>query len=235
MIQALPDDLYHWVGYCGVALYLGSYALLQTGVLRGSGYAYATLNMLAAAFVLVGLTVAFNLSAAIIQVAWIVISIVGMTRMFLLDRTARLNDEESAFVSAIFPGFSRRTARRFLDYGIWLDAEPGIALTREGQPVTHLTYLAQGSAGVFSGSERIGKVIGGLVGELNVLEKGPASATVRTEERSRIFMVSSDALAELAAKDVEFRRALDHGMSTETRTKLIAANRQLIRQKTAAE
>lgn len=235
VLQSIPEDVFHWVGYCGVAFYLGAYALLQTGVLRGSGYPYAILNLLAATFVLVGLMVAFNLSSAIIQVSWIVISLIGLSRMFLLDRMARLNHEESAFIARIFPDFSRTVARRFLDHGIWLDAEPGITITRENEPVTHLTYIAQGSAGVFSASERIGKIIGGLVGELNVMQKGPASATVRTEERSRIFMISSEALVDLSENDVEFRRALESGMHLETRSKLVAANTALIQQKAAAE
>ncbi|MBY5987737.1 cyclic nucleotide-binding domain-containing protein [Roseovarius atlanticus] len=235
MLNGIPEDVYHWIGYLGVALYLGAYALLQTGVIRGNGYAYVILNFLAASFVLVGLTVAFSLSAAIVPILWILISVVGLVRMLLLDRMARLNEEESAFVAKIFPEFSRTTARRFLDHGIWLDAEPGIRITQENEPVTHLTFLARGSADVFSSSERIGRVVSGLVGELNVMQKGPASATVRTAEPSRIFMISSEALAELAATDVEFRRGLESGMNLDTRSKLVAANKALTRQKAAAE
>ena len=235
MLQGIPEDVFHWVGYLGVAFYLGAYALLQTGVIRGNGYPYAILNLLAASFVLVGLMVAFNLSSAIIQVSWILISIVGLLRMFFLDRMARLNDEESAFIAKIFPDLPKTTARKFLDHGIWLDAEPGITITRENEPVTHLTYLADGTAGVFSASQRIGMVVGGLIGEMNVMQKGPASATVKTEEPSRIFMISSESLAELAMNDVEFRRAVELGMSRETRSKLVAANRKLTQQTAAAE
>ncbi|WP_135506990.1 CBU_0592 family membrane protein [Roseovarius aestuariivivens] len=235
MLHGIPEEFYHGVGYCGVALYLGAYALLQTGVIRGNGYPYVILNFLAASFVLVGLTVAFNLSSAIIQIFWIIISLIGLTRMLLLDRMARLNDEENDFVAKIFPEFSKTTARRFLDHGIWLDAEPGFRITQEHEPVTHLTYLAKGSADVFSSSKRIGKVVAGLVGELNVMKKGPASATVRTAEPSRIFMISSEALVAMAAADVEFRRALESGMSLDTRSKLVAANKALTLQKAAAE
>lgn len=235
MFEAIPEYVFHWVGYCGVAFYLGAYALLQTGVLRGSGYPYAILNLLAATFVLISLMVAFNLSSAIIQVSWIVISLVGLSRMFILNHMARLNEEESEFIARIFPDFSKTTARTFLNYGIWLDAEPGITITRENEPVTHLTYLAKGSAGVFSSSEHIGQIVGGLIGELNVMQKGPASATVITEEPSRIFMISSESIKEVAETNVEFRHALEKGMSRETRTKLIATNMRLTQQKAAAE
>lgn len=45
----------HWAGYLGVALYLSSYALLQSGVLRGVGYTYTLMNLSAALLVLVSL------------------------------------------------------------------------------------------------------------------------------------------------------------------------------------
>ena len=67
-------------GIAGVGFYLGSYTALQLGMLRGDGYAYAILNAAAAALVLLSLKEAFNLSSAVIQVSWIVISLVGITR-----------------------------------------------------------------------------------------------------------------------------------------------------------
>ena len=57
-------------GIFGVGFYLGSYASLQLGFLKGDGYAYAILNALAAGLVLLSLKEAFNLSSAVIQVSW---------------------------------------------------------------------------------------------------------------------------------------------------------------------
>ena len=63
-------DYYQVAGYGGVAFYLGSYGLLQLGVLRGNSYTYAALNLLAAALVLVSLFRNWNLFSAIIQISW---------------------------------------------------------------------------------------------------------------------------------------------------------------------
>lgn len=45
-------DLVNAIGILGVSLYLGSYAALQTGFLRGQGYLYPAINMAAASCVL---------------------------------------------------------------------------------------------------------------------------------------------------------------------------------------
>jgi hypothetical protein len=54
------------VGALGVVLYIGSYAAMQLGFVRGQSYIYAILNA-AAACVLMSLSDQFNLSAAAIQ------------------------------------------------------------------------------------------------------------------------------------------------------------------------
>lgn len=74
------EALYDWAGYFGVAFYLISYTCLQLGLIRGSGYAYALMNLTAASLVLVSLTVKFNLASSIIQIMWIVISAFGIAR-----------------------------------------------------------------------------------------------------------------------------------------------------------
>jgi predicted tellurium resistance membrane protein TerC len=79
-------------GLAGVVLYLGSYALLQSGILRGSSYTYAILNLCAASLVLLSLTVAFNLSSAIIQASWVVISVLGIARLIWINRRMRVTD-----------------------------------------------------------------------------------------------------------------------------------------------
>ena len=89
-------------GFIGVALYLGSHALLQAGVIRGNGYPYTFANLFAAIFVLTGLTGlagSFNLWAAIIQISWIAISIGGMVRYYFLSRGLRFTEEEQDFLA----------------------------------------------------------------------------------------------------------------------------------------
>ena len=82
-------------GLTGVAFYLGSYAALQIGLIRGNGYLYPILNGVAASLVLAGLMKDFNLSSAIIQGSWIVISIIGITRLFYIRNSIRFTADEN--------------------------------------------------------------------------------------------------------------------------------------------
>src|SRR5271154_6366027 len=113
MLGISTADIPEAAGLLGVILYVGAYAALQSGLLRSNGYTYAAANLAAASLVLLSLTIDFNLSAAISQIVWIVISVFGLARMAVLERRARLNEEEHAFMVAKFPTMSRSMARKF--------------------------------------------------------------------------------------------------------------------------
>ncbi|MDE1961386.1 MAG: hypothetical protein KGH80_07290 [Xanthomonadaceae bacterium] len=73
----------HWpdvVGLLGVVLILFAYFLLQAGRLRGNALPYQLLNAIGAILVLVSLLYAFNLSAFLMELAWLLVSIYGMAR-----------------------------------------------------------------------------------------------------------------------------------------------------------
>lgn len=227
MTPELSDALVNWAGLLGVVLYLGAYGALQAGFLRGAGYAYATLNLVAAALVLISLSQAFNLSSAIIQIFWIVISLFGIVRLFLLNHRLRFSEEERELMEDVLPDMPRPMARRFLNAGVWTDADEGTELTAEGKPVTHLHYLSSGGAEVISGDKKVAEIAQGFIGEMNVLGGGPASATVLTDMPSRMFTVSGETLQRMTRADNEFRLYLEQCLSAATRRKLIAANARI--------
>lgn len=67
------------VGVSGFILYVLNYTLLTFRVLDANQAAYFVINLLASSFVLIGLTASFNLASAMIQVFWIVISLIAIT------------------------------------------------------------------------------------------------------------------------------------------------------------
>lgn len=74
---------YSWhdfLGNAGVFLILLTYLLLQMGRMSPATMSYSLLNGLGAALILVSLFYSFNLSAVIIEVAWLVISIFGVAK-----------------------------------------------------------------------------------------------------------------------------------------------------------
>ena len=76
---------YQWydiVGNFGVALIIITYLLLQWGRMDSSSYTYSILNALGAFFVIVSLIYDFNMSAFIIEVFWVGISVFGIIRQW---------------------------------------------------------------------------------------------------------------------------------------------------------
>lgn len=72
---------YDWAGYLGVALVLLAFFLLQERKLQGSGLVYQLMNILGAIGVMLSLGFgSFNLSAFIMQVAWLLIGSYGIVR-----------------------------------------------------------------------------------------------------------------------------------------------------------
>ena len=71
---------YDWAGLFGVLLILLAYFLLQAGRMRGDALPYQLMNAAGALMILVSLLYAFNLSAFVMEVAWLAVSIYGIVR-----------------------------------------------------------------------------------------------------------------------------------------------------------
>lgn len=71
---------YELIGLCGAALYVLAFALAALDRMPSSAPQYYLIRLTAAGLVLISLSDSFNLAAAAIQVAFIVISILGLTR-----------------------------------------------------------------------------------------------------------------------------------------------------------
>jgi len=69
-----------WVGMFGVVFTLTAFFLLQAGRLHGTGFLYQAMNAIGAAAVVLSLFYSFNLSAFIVETAWVAISLYGMVR-----------------------------------------------------------------------------------------------------------------------------------------------------------
>lgn len=78
----LSSVIFETIGVIGFGLYVLNYTLLTLRYPSGHDVAYFNLNLLAAAFVLVGLMASFNLASALIQVFWVGMSLVGIALKF---------------------------------------------------------------------------------------------------------------------------------------------------------
>ena len=147
-MQLYGFDAYQIAGLFGVAFYLGSYAALQTGILKGSGYLYTAVNGTAATFVLISLLRDFNLSSALIQISWIVLSIFGLTRLYIVKNALRFTDKERFLISKKLPGLDNDIAKKFLKSGEWIDIESDSILIQHNEPISCLYFLHEGRAAI---------------------------------------------------------------------------------------
>ena len=71
-----------FVGNVGVVIIVVTYLMLQLNKLSSDGLAYSLLNAIGASLVVVSLLSNFYLSALLVEVFWVLISLVGIYRYF---------------------------------------------------------------------------------------------------------------------------------------------------------
>ena len=221
-------DFTVWSGFglLGVALYLTAYAALQFGILRGSSVAYTVMNLTAAAAVLLSLVEAFNLSSALIQVSWIVLSLIGLVRIVIARSQTQFNAEERAILAAHFPTLAPPLARQFLRLGVWQSMSAGTILTRQGSPANQLIYIASGMAEVRAHGAVVANVgPGALIGEMSIMHGADATADVELTHDGRVFALPRGALQRELESDHEFALAISRALQIEAQRKIDAANR----------
>lgn len=144
----------------------------------------------------------------------------------MAERGARLNDDEEAMRGGPLAGLGRGDVRRFLDQGLWMQGRAGDELTREGDKVTYLYWLAEGEAEVVAAGRVVGRCASGqLIGEATILSPDPATATVRLTRESRFWCAPAKALNAFLAAHPHTRHALEHGFTLSLKDKLDAMNR----------
>ena len=82
-----------FLGNLGVIVLIVTYLMLQLNRLSSDGLAYSLLNAIGASLIVLSLLYDFNLSALLMEVFWVLISLVGIYRYFRLKalRSETLN------------------------------------------------------------------------------------------------------------------------------------------------
>lgn len=213
-------------GLAGAALYLGGYAAVQIGLIRGQGYIYPSIMMSSSVFVLIGLSGDFNLASALMQVFVVLISMVGIMRLYYLSRAVRFSREEREFHQTALSTLPKHLMRRLLDSGNWVEGEPGVVLTVEGEPIHELYFLTRGEVIVEVGGEVVAACPAPcFIGEISCLEGNPASATAVLADHSRYFCIGAKRLRQLSRRDPDVERGLRASFHAEMGRKLAASTR----------
>ncbi|MGZ8335506.1 MAG: cyclic nucleotide-binding domain-containing protein [Allosphingosinicella sp.] len=205
-----------------------SYALLIGAALAPSLRAVRLLIALAA---LVGLGRALLWTGDLVTAVWMGLLLAAclylLGRHVYESRRVRFTPDEKRMF-ALVSGLSQSRARHLIDQGMWLTGKEGDVLTREGEPVGHLYFLAEGEAKVMSTGRQVGVCRSGdLIGELTVLSGETASATVILTSAARFWCAAADDLRPYVEAHDDIRRAIEHGFATALKAKLRASNRAI--------
>jgi hypothetical protein len=159
-------------------------------------------------------------------VAALALALVG--RRLWRDSAVRFTPDEQHMMDSLFDGLPRSRARHLVDQGVWISGKAGDTLTREGEPVDHLYYLADGEARVLCRGVEVGHChAGDLIGELTVLSGETATATVILTRPSRFWCAPAEDLRPYVEAHEDIRRAIEHGFATVLKAKLRASNRTI--------
>jgi len=188
----------------------GSLGMIAIAGVVGAGYGYAALGFY----------------AVILPALVALVGGVQAGSGLMAGRTARFERFEQPLRRGPFSGMNRAKARTLIDQGLWIDARAGDILTREGEPVTHLHWIANGSADVLvdeTATGTCGPSI--LVGEAIIFSEDPATGTVRLTSDSKLWSIEAETLRAYAAAHPDVRQILDHGFTRSLAEKLDAMNR----------
>jgi hypothetical protein len=78
-------SLTDFLGNVGVALIIVAYLLLQLNRLNSNALAYSLMNAVGAALVILSLFFNFNFSAFVMEIFWVLISLIGIYRYLRLQ------------------------------------------------------------------------------------------------------------------------------------------------------
>ena len=86
--------LHNVIGNIGVVLIVGTYFLVQIGRMSAVHLPYITLNGLGALLILYSLWFDFNQSAFLIEIIWLLISLIGIGRVLIARRRKSRPDSD---------------------------------------------------------------------------------------------------------------------------------------------
>lgn len=190
------------------------------------------LRALVAAAALVGLAHALAFSGNPIAAIWwgvlLSAALLMLGRRAAENNRVRFTGEEEEMLKGPLATLHRSRARHFIDQGFWLTGREGDVLINEGEPVSHLYFLAAGEARVLSHGRQVGACwAGDLIGEATILTGEGAGATVVLAGPARFWCAPAAVLREYVQAHDDVRRALEQGVTASLRAKLHDSNRRI--------
>lgn len=163
------------------------------------------------------------------QAILVLVNVLQIAREWMTNRRARFSEEEKKFMEERLSTLDPGEARQLLNMGVWADGAVGTELTVQGKPVDNLVYVVAGEIDIRFDGATVGACLpGNYVGEMSVLNGGPASATAIVSEHARYWMISAEQLRNLHSNAPNIAAALELGIAKDLRHKIITANESFV-------
>jgi len=76
------------IGMTGTFMVVGAYLLLQLEKIDAKGLSYNLINLFGAIFLLISLLINFNLASFVIEIFWIIASLIGLYKLWTRSRSS---------------------------------------------------------------------------------------------------------------------------------------------------
>jgi CRP-like cAMP-binding protein len=176
-----------------------------------------------------------NPAVVMMQACYILISLFGIARVFVMARMLRQTPEEREFISKHLPDLRREHVRPLLKRAKWKNVPAGVTLCKQDERLDSFCFLAEGEAAVSIDGRFIGNSHDCFVGGLSFMTDGPATATVVTSTPSRILVFERALLTPLIRRQPEIKLALIAGFSNAAKSMLLRRNQEALRAGGAVE
>lgn len=133
---------------------------------------------------------------------FIIVNLVQLVHLVHERRGVELTGDDTQIYQRSFQGFSPAEYLKLRRLATDQQAEAGLRLTEEGQPVGVLVLVLEGCCTVSRGERDVATIEGGgFIGEMSFFRQKPASATVTTTARSRLLVWQRKDLRRLLARN----------------------------------
>lgn len=155
------------------------------------------------------------------EAVFVLVNIGQLLVIWYFERHHRFHGDEKVLVESLPIAIERRAVRRLLRLARSRELARGEALTREGEPVSTLSFVASGVFTIARGGEIVAACgPGDYVGELSFLTGQPATATATATKPARVLQFEQAELREACARDDALRRVLEMGLNRNLAGKL---------------
>ena len=163
------------------------------------------------------------------EIAFVAANVAHLVLMAWRSRTVHFSNEDHRFHQTAIPLVPAALARALINAGTWRDLDAGTELTRQGETVGALTYMAEGTVDIRVDGRPVAACRrGDFVGELGIFSDHPATATAVAATPLRVLTFERQALMRLQRREPALRLALDSAFNSNLRHKLTAANKMMM-------